>query len=317
MQTILMLKSLRAFAGRFADVSVLVVQGRRGANVRAGTLEQLERLGAKFICAPGRANSFEWFNYSNKIAAVLVAEKVARTPTLAWIDSDVLFAAEPNGLLLNSTEDFAGRVEVLPPAVREGSNENIAYWRAICPLLGIEYSDLPWVERGDGTPRQKIYFNSGVFVWRRECGFAQKYSAGFTKLLNSRLAQATGVFFTADQVILGPVIVNNGMRWRQLGHREHLMAFPGLLDGPLRCPSLGDTAVIHYSASLNPPHRARFLARLRSENPGLASWLETEEVRIRLGAAPFSTRAVAATLKTWRKLQWELYSRSIKVISDR
>ena len=315
-QTLLMLKSLRHFGGKFANVPVLVIQGRRGAAIRKKTIQELDALRARLIRAPSRDNTIKWFNYGNKIAAVTVAERVAKTSTLVWIDSDIIFAAAPDGLLLGVEEDFAARFEVLPPAVCEGNNENVPYWRKICLLLGVDYDQLPWVDRGDGTPLQKMYFNSGVFVWRRDRGFAKRYSLAFKTLMESRLAQSTGVFFTADQVILGPVIVGNNMRWRQLEHREHLMAFPGLIDGPLKCPPLGDGAIIHYSGSLNPSHRERFLRRLRAESPILATWLEKEVRDMSLGSTTLPNRALAVWLKAWRKLKWELYSMRSRPIPD-
>lgn len=316
-QTVLMLRSLRRFGGALRDAPVLAVIGRRGMPLRPITRAALSELGVDLCTAEPGDNPAAWFNYSNKVAAVLVAERRATTRTVVWLDSDVLVVREPAGLRLRDDEDFAARSEVLPPAVHEGSRRNEAYWVALCRLLGTEYESIPWIDRGDRRARQRMYFNSGVFAWRRGSAFAPAYADAFRRLLGSRLAQADGSFFTADQVVLAPVVIRERLRWRHLDHRDHHMIFQGLLDGPMAAPHMGNSALLHYSGSLRPPHRQRFLARLGDELPELAAWLEEQEPLADPGPARWPQGALAAALRIERGLRWRLYERRTVICHDR
>lgn len=308
-QTVLMLRSLRRFGGALRHAPVMVVVGRRGAPLRASTRAALDELGAELCMADAGDNPAPWFNYANKVAAVALADRRATTSTIAWLDSDVIVAGEPAALQLGEGEDFAARCEVLPPAVHQGSRKNEAYWIALCGLLGTAYEALPWIDRGDGRPPQRMYFNSGVFAWRRGSAFAPAYAQAFRRLLSSRLAQADGSFFTADQVVLAPVVVREGLRWRHLGYRDHHMVFQGLLDGPMAAPPMGESALLHYSGSLKPPHRERFLSRLQAELPEVSAWLAEQESRAEPGPAAWPQTAWATSLRLARGLQWRLYAR--------
>jgi hypothetical protein len=308
LETVLMVRSLRKFGGDFARARVLAVVGRSGAALRRETLDYLDQLEVTLRRAQTSDNRYPWFNYANKVAAVQLADREATTTTVVWLDSDVLFAAQPDGLILADEEDFAGRCEPLPPAVYDNFRISEPYWRDLCDLLGVSFDDIPWVDRADGRPRQRASFNSGVFAWRRASGFARHYRDAFETLLASRRAQSDGNFFAADQVVLSPLMLKLGLRWRHLDIRDHHMVFQGLISGPLAALPMNDSAVIHYSRSLSSPHRGSFLARLRAELPELATWLEEAEPQIRRSSL---RRAHADVLRVLRGLRWRAYARRV------
>ena len=312
-QTLLMLNSLRRHGGELGRAPVIVVKPRLGVPLRSGTLLQLSALGARLVDDP-KCSPVPWFNYANKIAAVLIAQQQAQTALVAWLDSDVLVAGPPTDLRLAEDEDFAARAEFLPPAVREDDPTHVPYWRRLCSLFGVQFDLVPWLFVDHRDERIRMYFNSGVFVWRRSSGFAERYADFFVRLLKSRLAQHDGCFFTADQVVLTPVVIAGNLRWRHLGYRCHHMTFQAQIDGPIASPSMHESALIHYSKSLDAPHRERFLARLRVERPELHGWLVEQPAlhRRALPSAPWFSGALAHALKLARGLRWRLYASKVQ-----
>lgn len=312
-QTLLMIKSLRRFGGALADAPVMAVIGRTGAPLRSRTHEMLGELGVRIVRAE-RRNPASWFNYANKVVAVAVAEEYAGTPQVAWLDSDILVAGDLRDLALAPHECFAARGEWLPPAVFENdpsSAAHLPYWAQLCRLLGTEIEALPWIEVMEGKPRIRAYFNSGVFVWRRGCGFAPAYFDAFCRLLRSRLAQKDRTFFSADQVILGPVVFGASLPWRHLERRHHHMTFQAFIDGPDPSPPMTHASVIHYSRSLDPSHRDRFMRRLATETPALATFLQDQAHQLALPAPHWHDTVRATMLRAVRGLRWRLYAHRV------
>ena len=304
-ETVLMLQTLRANGGRLAQARVLLVVGRRGAPLADTTRSALQRLGAEMVYA-SEFNPAPWFNYANKIAAISVAQKLATTPLVAWLDSDVLIADEPAGLLLDDDVDFAGRCEHQPPAMVSNSPLHRPYWDALCGLTGIRSKDLPHVRLSHLGLDLQVSFNSGIFVWRRDSVFAQAYRELFIKLLRSRLAQHDGNFFTADQVIIGPVLVAHRLRWKHLDIADHHMVFHGQLEVPGAVPDMSGSHLIHYSRSMTLPYRGMFLGRLQSELPELHAQVVAQGPLQRHEG--LLVTGVALALKAFRGLQWKLFA---------
>ena len=309
-QTVLMAESLRTFGGRFANVPVIAVIGRRGPALRAATCRELDRLGVRVVHAKRTSNPATWLNYANKVAAVVTAEELADTAQIAWFDSDMFVLQEPSGILLDDGWDLAAQCHHLPPAVIEGDQANVAYWRRVCELFGVDFDDVPWTRAADHLPLQKLNFTSGLFTWRRGSGFATAYASAVQKLLDARIAQATGEFFTADQVVLTPIIVERGLRWKPLTLADHSIVLGTFLaDGGGDVPPLAEARVLHYSNSFADPYRAKMEERLRQEVPAFLSWLKAHEPDLGDLAPP--SRALWHILKTVRGVRYRTYARSV------
>jgi hypothetical protein len=265
-QTILMIKTLRKFGGRLAKCTVFAVKARVGAPLSQATLRALRELDVTYV-DDGAYNVAPWFNYSNKPAAVYWAQRNATTDLIAWLDSDILIAAEPSGLLLEPGIDFAARAEYLPPAIHEGAARNTPYWQSLCKLIGANFEELPWISLESPVVKMRAFFNSGAFVWRRSSCFAESYVSAFEKLLKSKLASCSGSAWYADQVVISPVLVKNNISWRHLSLVEHHMVFPGHIIGPSATPSMKSSSIIHYSGSLSGESEPDMLQRLINEVP--------------------------------------------------
>ena len=265
-QTLLMLRSLRAFGGRLQGARVIAVVPRRGPSLTPAVLDTLRELGVELVHERG-FNPAPWYNFMNKLIALRAAERLATTPLVAWLDSDVLVAAEPTGLLLDENEDLGARGEYLVPALYEGAPQQEPYWRAVCDVVGIRLEDLDFIDMDEPPVRMRRYFNAGIYVWRRGLGFPEEYIADFNKMMQSRLCLADGNIHLTDQVLLGVVATRLRMRCKHLGFRDHHMTFPGQIDGASASRPMNDSSLIHYSKSMAEPHRPAFLRRLESELP--------------------------------------------------
>lgn len=309
-QTILMIRSLRTFGGVFANLPIIAVIGRLGAPLNAETTKELDQLKVKVVRSPSSKNPFPWFNYSNKIVAVSLANELSNSALVAWIDSDIIFARPPTALNLTNDEDFVARRDPLLRTLGGPDDIGSGYWKQLCEITGSDYKDLIWLERRAGR-RSLLYFNSGVFAWRRSTNFADSYRNAFVRLIKSRIAQKDGSFFSADQVILNSVLVSCKLRWRHMRIKDHHMMFPGLLTGKNAAPSMKDAAIIHYSNSLSPPYRSVFLDRLRCETPELARWILDQEATLPSTITTWKFAILANLLKLWRNLLWRLYARRV------
>lgn len=311
-QTLLMVESLRAFGGNLSSSRLLAVKGRRGPALMPSTLRAFERLNVEFVEAKEGENPHPWLNYSNKVVAVQTAERMAHTDTVAWLDSDIFVLGEPSGLLLNGEEAFSARREWLPPAMFKGNAHYEPYWRDVCQVLDTSLDDLPWLAADSQRDEQLAYFNSGLFSWRRGIGFADAYHSAFSRLLRSKLATPEGQFFTADQVILSPIVASLGLAWRELTADQHNMVFQGFITGPSAAPSMSKSSVVHYSRSMDPPYREAFLQRLIAERPEFANWLETFLTAHGKNDSTLmsANTIIAKILRIARGAQYRLYDRS-------
>lgn len=311
-QTLLMLKTFRENAGRLQNSRILAIKPRFGAKLNLETLKKLEDLSVELIIDT-KNNPYKWFNYANKIAAVTIAQSLAKTDLIAWLDSDIVIAKEPSELILENDVDFAARCEILPPAVCNNESINIPYWQSLCSLLGTNFDALPELECDDRQIMVKMYFNSGVFVWRRATDFSQNYYQAFTKLIDSKLAQFDGNFFTADQVILGPIIISSGLRWKHLAHTSHHMTFQFQIDGAFASPNMKNSAIIHYSKSLMEPYKHKMIERLKDEVPKLHSDFQNELMSI--DVVKFGVKTILAKyLKFYRGLRWKLFAQNVNKV---
>ena len=305
-----MVRTLRAFGGKFAQVPVIAVIGRAGPPLRQGTRSELERLGVRIVRADPSSNPATWLNYANKIAAVATADRLAETGQIAWFDSDMFILKEPAGILLGDGQDLAAQCHPWPPAVLDGDATHVGFWTKLCHLFDVDFSDVPWTRAAEHLPLQKLNFTSGLFTWRRGQGFAEMYAEGVRRLLGARIAQVTGEFFTVDQVVFTPLIVRAGLRWRPLSIADHSIVLGSFLEkNGCDAPCFDEARVLHYSNSFASPFRKLMEDRLECQVPAFWRWLDDQ--RLDLGAMPPLSAALARMLRSIRGARYRMYGRSV------
>ncbi|WP_165246552.1 hypothetical protein [Paludisphaera soli] len=307
-ESLLMLESLRRWGGPIGQSRVLAVLPRRDRRLSPATLAGLESYGVELHDA-SRENEMTWYNWYNKVVAVRLADRLATTPVVIWLDSDVLVLRPLSELGLPNGAELAARREPVAPAIREpgsGTERFLGYWRRACDAVGVDWDAVPWLLADGPSPRQRIAFCAGVFAFRRGLGFSEVYADFTRRMIEAGVAYYDNVFWHNEQNAVMLAMVKLGLRFRELSRQEHHMLYQGMLEGPGAAPLVPDARLVHYSRSRDPEHWPRFMARIRGELPEYHDWL--------LGHGPlvqvrFPRDPAFLARKAYRKVYTELLKR--------
>jgi hypothetical protein len=119
-----------------------------------------------------------------------------------------------------------------------------------------------------------LYWNSGVFVFRRGSGLAAAHDYCTRRLLDVKLGSAvTGVFFT-EQYGLALAAAKLGLRRRQLPHSHNYEMGSAIHEAWYREEKLQAACIVHYHDFMWPAFWPKFLACLKTTHPDVANWLE-------------------------------------------
>jgi hypothetical protein len=268
--TVRAVESLRLFGGRFAESPVFAVTPRPGWRLNKWTTRRFRELGVEHVrlASPRR---FSWYHYLNKPVALATAESVAQTELVAFLDSDTVVLQEPEALDLEAGVDFAASVSDVELGATTGpGHPNEAAWEEICVLVGLVPDDLPWVRTWLDEARVRLYFNSGVLVYRRSQKLGARQLKVLTRVFNAGIELPGSASRMVEQVVLAPLVVSDGVPWTALPF-SHNSTMISLLD--YKAEHLRDARILHYHDSMSPDHWPQFLERIETERPEAASWL--------------------------------------------
>jgi hypothetical protein len=201
------------------------------------------------------------------------AEQFAQTEFIAWLDSDVLVLGEPSQLLLAHDEDFAACAPDRTIGTTGPGDPFEPFWREVCRTVGLTPDDLPWIVTEQESIRIRLYWNSGVFVYRRSTEFSQFHLDTTLKVMDARISSASaGNYFT--QHTLGLAMVLKGLRWRALPH-SHNFTPPTLesYQDPAGLQRVKAAKILHYHDSMWPPKWGQFNSMMAASHPEVAAWL--------------------------------------------
>ena len=312
--TVRLVQSLRRNGGRFAACPILAVTARFGPPLARSTQRVLKNLGVEHLRTPSHPR-FAWYHYLNKPIALELAEQVATTPQIAFLDSDVLMLGEPMELLLGDDEDFAacapddGIVGTTGPGSRYEDS-----WRAICRVLGLSLDDLPWVTTCLDAKRIRLYWNSGVFAFRRGLSFGTSYLQACCDVLDAGGGFPNNGEHNLDQVVLGLVMLKLRMRWRALSG-SHNYAMASYLPEQYEPSRFADAAILHYHDSMGPHFFEQFLARIAQVHPEQLEWLRGSGPLV--NPAPLRWRLTSQALRVARGLPRRAYRNRVRAMDGR
>ncbi len=295
-QTVRLAESLRRFGGALAGAEVLAVTARFGPPLARWTRQRFAELEVRHERVPSHPR-YAWYHYLNKPLALAAAEGLTDAPVLAWLDSDILVLGEPAGLALGPDLDFAACAPDLGVVGSTGPDSpHDPDWRRLCALFGLGVDDLPWIVTESERERIRLYFNSGVFSYRRGTGFSAAYLDACLRVLDARFGFAhNGEHFT-DQLVLGIVMHAAGLRWRALPHAYNF-AMASFLPLPDH-GALAAAKLLHYHDAMQPSSWPALLSSLQGAHPEAHAWLSAREP---LGdPAPPPWRAVRQGLRVAR-----------------
>jgi hypothetical protein len=275
-QTIRMVESLRRWGGQFANTPIIAVKPRLGPPISHKTRQVFDRWQVEYLpIQVKKKKRYPWFRFLNKPYALIEVEERSTSEYICWLDSDLLFLGEPDQLILKEGEDF----------VACASDKNIGtvgpedafepYWKEICQVVGIDVKDLPWVTTQMEGKRIRLYWNSGIFVYRRKTSLAKHHLETSVQLLESRIANHNaGIYFT-DQIAIGLAMVKMGLSWRALPYSHNYTMSSLIHEEWYKEQQLKEALIIHYHDAMWPHFWPEFLRCMGNTHPDVADWLNS------------------------------------------
>jgi hypothetical protein len=308
-QSLRLIDSLRRFGGKFADAPFFAVQPRFGPPLARSTRRELERLGARHVYLPARRR-YAWYHFTNKAAAVVAAEELATTEQVAFLDSDVLVLREPTEFELAPGEDFAACSPDTGVVGTTGPDSPYeSQWRRIAEVLGINFDNVPWVEALLVGKRIRLYFNGGVFTYRRATKLGRSYMDACIRLLDAHLGFPKNGEHWLEQISLGLSMHARGLRWRSLP-LPYNYTMASYLPHYWNPDVLRQTRVLHYHDSMGPHFFNELLERIKATQPDRHEWLSAWGPTVT--PSPWPTKVAAELLRVGRGVPRWAYRRRAK-----
>lgn len=310
-QTVRMLESLRRWGGQFANASVFAVTPRFGSPIAHKTRRAFDKLHVEYLRFHEKSR-YSWNKFLNKPHALVAVEKRTTSKCIAWLDSDLLILGAPDKLIFNEGEDFLACAPDKNIGTTGPESPFEPYWQEVCNCIGIDIEALPWIRTEQEGEAIRLYWNSGVFAYRRSTGFAEHYLQTCIQLFNSRIASQESGFFFNDQIALGLTMVKTEIPWRALPYSHNYAMGSKTHKDWYSEDQLKSARIIHYHDAMWPHFWPEFIKCLRNTHPQAADWLSS--IGPMKNEAPFYYRGMNKIIQNFRTKQQFAYTRSCRVI---
>lgn len=317
-QTVLMVESLRRYGGAYKDLPIIAMTPRFGPPISKLTKEAFKALDVSHVSFRAK-NKFSWKAFLNKHYSMAKAEEICDSKFLCWLDSDLLFTDEPSGLFLEDSEDFTACPSDVAGASCGLDDPMDIYWKEVCSIFGIDIECLPWVKAFVEKKDMRFYFNSGIFLYRRETQLSRQHLENTLKFFEAKISsKTTGSFFT--QHILGLTVHQMGLTWKILPHTHNYGTGAKML-GQWMSPAspvnpddetLRNCKVIHYHNVLWPKYYDQFFSLLERFRPEAASWLQKKGPLV--NTAPLIWRGTGRVIKALRAKEEARYIQQCQIL---
>jgi hypothetical protein len=307
-QTVRLAESIRRFGGALADGDIVAVTPRFGPPLARATRRRFEQLGVRHARLSSHPR-YAWYHYLNTPIALAAAEELTDAELLCWTDSDLLFLDEPSDLLVEADIDFvAATIDDGVVGTTGPDSPHETDWRRLCEIVGLDIDELPWVTTQLERMKMRLYFQAGIFAYRRGIGFSQFYLDMCTEALDRHFGFAHKAENYTDQVCLGLAAHKMGLRWRQLdpSHNFPMASFLAHFDLPAQ---LAQARILHYHDAMQPHFWETCLARLASGHPEVHAWLSAREPLA--DPAPAAWKAVREGLRIARGVPRRRYRATV------
>ena len=309
--TLVTLRSLRRFGGRWADAPVVAVTPRFGPPLEKATRVAFDDLNVRHVSIRP-PNRYPWHQFVNKPLSCVYAEQHADTDVIGWLDGDLLFLDEPVDFALGDNVDFlASPTETVSAGLSTTGpgHANDPYWLRAMREIGVDPAEVPMIApEGDPTP-VRLYYNAGLFLYRRAAEFGRAFLDDNVRCMDARFAHHRDGTYVIDQVLLGLTALRLGLRRGRLADSHNYLVAswqPETLAAMVR----DRPRVVHFHDALKPPFRRDFAAAVGQLNPDAAAllgdWIDAPYPRI--GAQ------VRKALRALRAFQRERFRRKCEAL---
>lgn len=312
-QTVRMIESLRRWGGRLANAPIVAVTPRFGPPLARKTLQTFEKFDVRYLRHSGKTQ-YSWFHFLNKPLALVAAEEYTNSETLCWLDSDLLILSEPDKLLMNEGEDFLGCHSDKEMGTTGPDDPFEPLWKESCRVVGLELDDLPMVVTEQDQQKIRLYWNGGIFVYRRSTGFAEQYLRTCLRLMDARYAsKASGYSVGFNEMsAIGLAMVKSGLAWRSLPYSHDYIMSSLTHNIWYSEDSLKEAKIIHYHDAMWMWFWPTLIECLQATHPDVAEWLAPLGPMKNEAALPW--RAMSRSLKYLRGHSRQAYQKSCRAV---
>ncbi len=263
--------SLRQFGGRFANCPVIAVTPRFGPALTKKTLRAFADLNADYSNARP-VNRYSWYPYVNKVLAALEAQQLSSTDHVCYLDADMLVTGELDLLDLDDGTDVVACAADKNIGTSSETDETTPYWREISRTLGLDFDRLPTVHAFRENVDIRIYFNAGMFCYRKSSGFAEQYLDCVNTLLDARVSSKVSNIYFLEQASLGLAAVRGKLRWKPLPHVYNYAVGRKIMT-QYEPEKVRSGKILHYHDMMWIENWPLLLEKLKVDRPEVHDWL--------------------------------------------
>ena len=261
-QALLLVESIRTWAGPYREEAVVLVQPRSGRTMCEGTRARFERMGA----------SFHHQTLNERLADTPMANPVY---VGAWAEQnlsvDCIALCDADSVILNPPEAFelqANALVAVQAVRRKGRGSSGAddpadpNWMDMYRVCGVKpHREVTCMQNGR---RIRAYWNGGLVVARRSSGLFSTWLA-FVERVADFNRQTGRDLVALDQKVLAPAVdaaAANGVVELPMEYNYAIPQRGIMVRDDMRTVSLEDLVHVHYHHWFN---RRHFLTDLRPE----------------------------------------------------
>jgi hypothetical protein len=252
-QGVLLARSIRRWAGAYADAPIHAYQPREGSvPLPHSTRAELDELGVVFH--EERLN--RELSHDRNVNRVFVgahAEASLTETILVLCDTDTAFVGEPTGLDLGPERDAGVRpVGVVNTGSTGPGHRNDEYWLRMYELVGV--TERPFVRTLVSRKRIRACWNAGLVTARRESGVLGQWLDVLRTLVRADHVLQSHRYPAMDQLSLAAALAVDPSRVKKLGapYNYPIQKRP-VLPRRMRDLDLTDLVHVHYHRWFNRP----------------------------------------------------------------
>lgn len=280
-EALLWARSIRAFAGRYADAPIWLMVPEHVERLPASLRVELNKNNVRLL-AFDKGGVDDDFPFAGKTIAAGAAEALAEdhSPFLVWMDRDSLLIREPIPLLMADNKAFGYRPVDHTLIGSRTSEAPGPFWSRIYSFCGVDEGKLRPMVTSVDEQAIRPYFNAGLLVVRPGRELLRTWSETFMRL---HQLPAFTVFYDQDflyrlflhQAILSGVILA-GTVYEERHELTHLVNYPlhmhATYPAARRAARLNDVYSCRYDTLADDPHWERIIP---IDDP-LRGWLQQE-----------------------------------------
>lgn len=202
-KSLLLVKSIREFAGIYKDFDILSFAPRVGYEISQKTQDEFDKLNVKHFNISLNTDYHD-YPLANKPLVCAYVEENFESEYFVFMDSDKILLNEPTELIFDDDFDVALRpVDVQNIGSTGEGDQNNEYWKKLYDIVGVK--DKNYVITTVGNEKILSYWNSGLISVKSEKNLFTQWKKNFIKVMDKELTPSQGTFFVEQSVFAATV----------------------------------------------------------------------------------------------------------------